>query len=148
MRHNPHLCSYKKIPKTVSDWLFLFFPNYREGPAGDMSWVKGWKKKEKKRKKPTQVWLWKRMLAVITSQYQAHQCLRVIFIGLWCNRFLLCALGLINGVVTIRRWETEAKPIEIWTANFPNRAFYPQGHWIILQGYNADGGSQPNVHDK
>lgn len=148
MRYNPHLCSYKKIPKTVSDWLFLFFPIIGKDLQGTWAEWRDEKKKKRKEKKPSQVWLWKRMLAVITSQYQAHQCLRVIFIGLWCNRFLLCALGLINGVVTIRGWETEAKPIEIWTANFPNRAFYPQGHWIILQGYNADGGSQPNVHDK
>ena len=146
----PHICAHvRKDQRLCLDWLFLSSPIIGKDLQGTWAeWSDGKKKKKKRKKNLSQVWLWKRMLAVITSQYQAHQCLRVIFIGLWCNRFLLCALGLINGVVTIRGWETEAKPIEIWTANFPNRAFYPQGHWIILQGYNADGGSQPNVHDK
>lgn len=49
--------------------------------------------------------LWKLRQAVITSQYQAHHCLCVIFIGLWCNHFPLCALWLINWLVTIKLLE-------------------------------------------
>lgn len=64
--------------------------------------------------------LWKPRQAVITSQYQAHHCLCVIFIGLWCNRFPLCALWLINWLVTIKLLEKKTELIEIWKAHFLN----------------------------
>lgn len=94
---------------------------------------------------------WKLTLAVITSQYQTHQCLRIIFIGLWCNHFLLCALRLRNWVVSIswaeQLWlEKEAKLIEIWIAHILSRAFSSQGRWIFPKEYNADSGFY--VHDK